>query len=94
MVETGSTLNDAEKPGVEFQHVIITLADGRRGVFYGPALVKEIEMKLNAVPRLVAVDFDPPRAIQVPITREESKDANTKTEEPAGEGTGRVEKTA
>jgi hypothetical protein len=52
------------------QHVIITLADGRRGVFMGPALIKEVEMKLNVVPKLVSVDFDPPRAVAVPTPRE------------------------
>lgn len=69
---------------VDFQHVVITFADGRRGVFYGPAVIKEIEMKLNTVPRLVSVDFDPPRAIEVPIAREsveEVPSADTKADD-------------
>lgn len=84
VVPTVPIAEEAVKPGVEFQHVIITLADGRRGVFYGPALIREIEMKLNAVPKLVSIDFDPPKPIVVPITKEESKDADTKAvEQPA-----------
>lgn len=60
-------------PQIEMQHVIITLADGRRGVFMGPALVKRIEMELNAVPRLVSVDFDPPKVFSA-NKPEEKKD--------------------
>ena len=60
----------AESPVVRMQHVIITLADGRRGVFMGPELIKEVEMKLNVVPKLVSVDFDPPRAVSIPVPRE------------------------
>lgn len=60
-------------PQIEMQHVIITLADGRRGVFMGPALVKRIEMELNAVPRLVSVDFDPPKTFSA-NKPEEKKD--------------------
>lgn len=48
-------------PAIEMQHVIITMADGRRGVFMGPALVKKIEMDLNSVPRLTSVIFEPPK---------------------------------
>jgi len=62
-----------EQPTVFFQHVIITLADGRRGVFMGPALINEVEMKLHVVPKLVSVDFDPPRAVVVPSSRETPK---------------------
>jgi hypothetical protein len=68
----------SEQKGVDFQHVIITFADGRRGVFYGPAVIKEIEMKLGTVPRLVSVDFDPPKSVDVPITKEEIVDADKK----------------
>lgn len=59
-------------PQIEMQHVIITLADGRRGVFMGPALVKRIEMELNAVPRLVSVDFDPPKTFSANKPEEKS----------------------
>lgn len=55
---------------ISMQHVIITLADGRRGVFMGPELIKEVEMKLGVVPKLVSVDFDPPRAVSMPVPRE------------------------
>lgn len=73
----------AEAPIVEMQHLIVTLADGRRGVFMGPALIKEIEMKLGTVPKLVSIDFDPPRAVSVPVPRdlppiEETHNADTK----------------
>jgi len=64
----------AESNIVKMQHVIITLADGRRGVFMGPELIKEIEMKLNTVPKLVAIDFDPPRAVAMPVPREVPSD--------------------
>lgn len=61
-------------PIVSMQHVIITLADGRRGVFMGPELIKEVEMKLGLVPKLVSVDFDPPRAVVMPELRPEPTD--------------------
>lgn len=81
----------AEAPVVRMQHVIITLADGRRGVFMGPELIKEIEMKLNAVPKLVAIDFDPPRAVAMPVPREtppveETPNADTKVDEQPAAG--------
>lgn len=68
---------------IKMQHVIITLADGRRGVFMGPELIKEVEMKLGTVPKLVSIDFDPPRAVSVPVPRdlppiEETHNADTK----------------
>lgn len=86
-----------EKPAnvVEMQHVVITLADGRRGVFMGPALIKKIEMDLNTVPKLVAIDFDPPRAVAVPVPREtvpvtdpveETPNADTKVDEQPAAG--------
>jgi len=83
----------AEPSVVRMQHVFITLADGRRGVFMGPELIKEIEMKLNMVPKLVSVDFDPPRAVAVPIPRpkpeaptEEVQSADQKApEQPASD---------
>lgn len=73
-------------PAVKMQHVIITLADGRRGVFMGPELIKEIEMKLNTVPKLVSIDFDPPRAVSMPVPREippmeETPNADTKVDD-------------
>lgn len=87
------TIATPSQPIVEMQHVIITLADGRRGVFMGPALIKEIEMKLNTVPKLVAIDFDPPRAVAVPVPREvptdsveETPDADTKIDEQPAAG--------
>jgi hypothetical protein len=63
----------SEAPIVKMQHVIITLADGRRGVFMGPELIKEVEFKLGVVPRPVAIDFDPPRAVAVPVPRDAEK---------------------
>lgn len=68
--EPGHLDNAPQESVVNFQHVIITLADGRRGVFMGPELIKEIEMKLNTVPKLVSIDFDPPRAVAMPVPRE------------------------
>ena len=57
---------ETPSPVISMQHVVITLADGRRGVFMGPELIKEVEMKLGMVPQLTSVDFDPPKAIQLP----------------------------
>lgn len=68
-----------QRPGVLFQHLIVSFADGRRGVFYGPAVIKEIEMKLGTVPRLVSVDFDPPRPIQMPVPTVKEEVANADT---------------
>lgn len=84
----------AAEPGeaiVKMQHVIITLADGRRGVFMGPELIKEIEFTLGTVPRPVAIDFDPPRAVAVPVPREtppveETPNADTKVDAPTVAG--------
>lgn len=72
-------------PQIEMQHVIITLADGRRGVFMGPALVKRIEMELNAVPRLVSVDFDPPKVFSA-NKPEETPDADKKADDKPAAG--------
>lgn len=86
---------EPEQPIVKMQHVIITLADGRRGVFMGPELIKEVEFKLGVVPRPVAIDFDPPRAVAVPVPREtvpvadpveETPNADTKTNEQPAAG--------
>lgn len=73
-------------PQIEMQHVIITLADGRRGVFMGPALVKRVEMELNAVPRLVSVDFDPPKTFSAPKPVEETPNADTKVDDKPAAG--------
>lgn len=85
--EAPKTLDEAVEeakktvPEIEMQHVIITLADGRRGVFMGPALIKKVEMDLNAVPRLVSVDFDPPKVFSAnPAPVEETPNADTKEE--------------
>lgn len=76
-------LDDApKKPIVKLQHVIITLADGRRGVFMGPEFIKEVEMKLNLVPKLVSVDFDPPREVIVPEPRPVPTDAKEAASDP------------
>jgi len=84
-----------ENPIVKMQHVIITLADGRRGVFMGPELIKEVEFKLGIVPRPVAIDFDPPRAVAVPVPREtvpvtdpveETPNADTKVDDKPAAG--------
>lgn len=76
---------------VSMQRVIITLADGRRGVFMGPELIKEVEMKLNMVPKLVSVDFDPPRTVSMPSPRdipkvEETPSADTKVDDAPAAG--------
>lgn len=81
----------AATPVVHMQHVIITLADGRRGVFMGPELIKEVEIKLNMVPKLVSVDFDPPRAVAIPVPREtppveETPNADTKVDDTPAAG--------
>lgn len=55
------------KPKIpRMQYVIVVMADGRRGVFAGPELVTKAEMTLNCVPRLVSVDFTPPRDVEEP----------------------------
>lgn len=77
----------AKVPEIEMQHVIITLADGRRGVFMGPALIKKIEMDLNAVPRLVSIDFDPPKSFSAnpaPVEEKPSDDQKTEDKPAAG----------
>lgn len=77
----------AKVPVIEMQHVIITLADGRRGVFMGPALIKKIEMDLNAVPRLVSIDFDPPKVFSAnPAPVEETPNADQKTDDKPAAG--------
>lgn len=92
-VEVPKTLDQAVEeakktvPEIEMQHVIITLADGRRGVFMGPALIKKIEMDLNAVPRLVSVDFDPPKTFSAnpaPVEEKPSDDQKTEDKPAAG----------
>lgn len=82
---------ESAAPVVRMQHVIITLADGRRGVFLGPELIKEVEMKLGMVPQLTSVDFDPPRAVSVPVPREtppveETPNADQKTDDKPAAG--------
>jgi len=74
-------------PQIEMQHVIIELADGRKGVFMGPALIKKIEMDLNAVPRLVSIHFDPPKVFSAekPVA-EETPNADTKTDDQPAAG--------
>lgn len=44
---------------VAMQHVLITLADGRRGVFAGPELIRKEEIDGGDAPRLVSIDFAP-----------------------------------
>lgn len=92
-VEVPKTLDQAVEeakktvPEIEMQHVIITLADGRRGVFMGPALIKKIEMDLNAVPRLVSVDFDPPKTFSAnPAPVEETPNADQKADDKPAAG--------
>lgn len=50
-----------KKPGLKIQTVIITLADGRKGIFAGPELITATEMLLQVIPRIVHVDFLPGR---------------------------------
>lgn len=83
MESTGSVPSSTDT-GVWMQHVVISLADGRRGVFMGPMLIKDVEMKLGAVPQLTSVDFEPPRLVNMPIARDVAKqediaNADTKT---------------
>ena len=74
-------------PAVQMQHVFITLAAGRRGVFMGPELIKAVEFKLGVVPRPVAIDFEPSREFTVPVPRtEEPADADKKTDETPAAG--------
>ena len=75
----------AQESGLKFQHVVIVLADGRRGVFVGPELIKEIEMKLGVTPALVSVDFDVPRPIPRPAP-EEATSGDTKADEKPAAG--------
>lgn len=73
-------------PQIEMQHVIIELADGRRGVFMGPALIKKIEMDLNSVPRLVSIHFEPPKTFSANQPVAEEAHADTKTDEQPAAG--------
>ena len=70
-------------PAISMQHVIIRLADGRQGVFMGPALITETEMKLGVVPRLVSVDFDPPKVFTSDKPAVEEKPDADKNKSPA-----------
>lgn len=83
-------MGEEKKETIEMQHVFIVLADGRKGVFMGPALIKEIEMKLGTVPQLVSVDFDPPRPVMTPTREiapvEETPNADTKNDEQPAAG--------
>lgn len=72
-------------PVIEMQHVYIELADGRKGVFMGPALIRKVEMDLNAVPRLVSVHFDPPRVFSA-NKPEETPNADTKVDDTPASG--------
>lgn len=49
-----------EKPKISMQYVFITLADGRRGVFAGPALITKAELLLKP-PVLVDLVFSEPK---------------------------------
>ena len=56
-----------EKPTLpDMQHIFITLADGRRGVFTGPALITAVELALNP-PRMTSIDFSAPIAVEKPV---------------------------
>lgn len=58
---------EAPKPAIpKMQYLFVTLADGRKGAFAGPELVTRAEMTLNCVPRLVSVEFSPPREVEEP----------------------------
>jgi hypothetical protein len=92
-IKIPEVVTEEPKPNIiQFQHVIITLADGRRGVFYGPALIKEIEMKLNMVPKLVSIDFDPPKAVAIPQPKEETPNADSQVVETAAPDAGLEQK--
>jgi hypothetical protein len=47
---------------VKLQKVLVVFADGRQGVFVGPALLSTLEMANP--PRLVKVDFSEPFILQ------------------------------
>lgn len=49
----------------DMQHLIVTLADGRRGVFTGPALVTKAELILSP-PRIASLDFSEPKPMSLP----------------------------
>lgn len=55
----------AEDKLLMMQRIVLRLSDGRQGVFAGPALVSEGELKLSA-PKITNILFAPPYAIKVP----------------------------
>lgn len=71
---------EAPKPPeiTHLQHVIVTFADGRRGIFAGPMVVGMAELRLKP-PTISEVVICEPRPINPP--QEESKDGNPKTDE-------------
>ena len=88
-IKLDQAVEDVKKkvPAISMQHVIIRLADGRQGVFMGPALISETEMKLGVVPRLVSVDFDPPKVFtsDKPVA-EETPNADQKIDDKPAAG--------
>lgn len=60
------------------QHVIVTLGDGRRGIFAGPMLVGMAELRLKP-PMITEVVICEPKPIAPP--KEEPKDGNPQTDE-------------
>lgn len=65
----------------DMQHVIITFADGRRGVFSGPAIISSAELKL-APPQLVSIDFSDPRPMGIAKQPDEKPAAEPTPEAP------------
>lgn len=52
---------EIKQPEIMIQYVVIQLADGKRGIFVGPMILTETEMKLNP-PRIVHVEFSKPKS--------------------------------
>lgn len=78
----------ALNPNVKMQHVVITLADGRKGIFVGPELITAAELKLKP-PVLTNIDFSEPRFFEprdVAPTTETPKEVAPN--EPPSEDTG------
>jgi len=57
----GPKLNENRNPLKDFvQYIFIRLADGRKGVFIGPAFLSEAEIKLQTH-QIVEILFSPPK---------------------------------
>lgn len=73
MSEEKTLTNDQTPDKLSMQTVIVSLNNGKRGAFIGPALISATELLLNP-PSPVSIDFLPPRIIEKGPENEPKKD--------------------